>query len=70
MEEKESIINEKSSEDIVEDEKQCPPISKELLDHLKDTFDVRKMLSYSVELEYLKGIQSVLNYLEFNYKDN
>ena len=53
----------------VKDEHTCPHISEELLDHLKEVFDTRKMLSYSVELEYLKGVQQVLNYLDYQYKE-
>lgn len=68
MENKESILNEETSVEV-KDEHTCPHISEELLEHLKEVFDTRKMLSYSVELEYLKGVQQVLNYLEYNYKE-
>ena len=48
-----------------------PKVSKEFLDHIKDVFDIRKIIMGDKTVDYLKGIQDVLNYIEFNnYKED
>lgn len=46
-----------------------PLVPKELLDNLKECFDIRKMVKYNSSVEYLKGVQDVLDFLETRYKD-
>lgn len=46
-----------------------PLIPKELLDSLNECFDIRKMVKYDSSVEYLKGVQDVLDFLETRYKD-
>lgn len=50
------------------DDYTLPECSPEFLRVLKNIFDTRRMLRYKegVSLEYLKGIQEVLDYIEIN----
>lgn len=52
-------------------EELTPKVSKEFLDHIKDVFDIRKIIMGDKTVDYLKGIQDVLNYIEINnYKED
>ena len=51
------------------EEKKCPIVPKELLDHLKEIYDIRQMVMYTTTREELLGIQEVINFLEYNYRE-
>lgn len=48
----------------------CPKFSKAFLEYMEHTFDTRKMLAYSMSLEELKGVQSVLDHMRYLYDNN
>nr|DAG16851.1 MAG TPA: hypothetical protein [Caudoviricetes sp.] len=62
----ESILSEESSsnESIVDIYKDFPKCSNLFLKKLKETFDIRKMCRYTDKVEYLRGIQDVLDFIE------
>lgn len=47
-----------------------PSFSKEILEYLEDTFDIRKMIHYNMTVDYYKGVQSVLDHLRYLYDHN
>lgn len=47
-----------------------PKVPKELLEHVKDRWDIRKNISYEQSVDYLKGVQDVLDYLDYLYLYN
>jgi hypothetical protein len=55
---------------IIDELEYFPNVPKELLDRLKEDFDIRKMLKYRPDVEYLKGVQAVLDYLEEKHESN
>lgn len=60
-----------NSEDInkvVDELEDFPYIPKNLLDKLKDVFDIRKMIWYETSRDTLMGIQQVIHYLEERYE--
>lgn len=46
-----------------------PVVSKELLDALKDKLDIRKVIKYNPSIDYLKGIQDTIDFLELKFKE-
>lgn len=46
-----------------------PPVSKELVEALKEKMDIRKMIKWKPDLEYLNGVQDTVDFLEFVYKE-
>ena len=46
-----------------------PVVSKELLDSLKDKLDIRKVIKYNPSIDYLKGIQDTIDFLELKFKE-
>lgn len=46
-----------------------PVVSKELLDALKDKLDIRKVIKYNTSIDYLKGIQDTIDFLELKFKE-
>lgn len=46
-----------------------PLIPKELLESLKEYYDIRKLVKYSDSVDYLRGVQEVLDFLETKFKD-
>lgn len=46
-----------------------PVVSKELLDALKEELDIRKMIKYNPSVEYLKGIQDTIDFLEQKFNE-
>lgn len=46
-----------------------PPISREFLDAMKELYDIRQIIRYSPNQDYLKGIQDVISGLELKYKE-
>lgn len=60
-----------NSEDInkvIDELEDFPYIPKNLLDKLKDVFDIRKMIWYETSRDTLMGIQQVIHYLEERYE--
>lgn len=60
-----------NSEDInkvIDELEDFPHIPKNLLDKLKDVFDIRKMIWYETSRDTLMGIQQVIHYLEERYE--
>lgn len=52
-------------------EELTPTVPKEALDHIKEVFDIRKIVMSTETVDYLRGVQAVLNYMEYmNKKDN
>ena len=51
--------------------KDFPSFSNTFYKKLKETFDVRKMCRYTDKIEYLRGVQDVLDFLDNvrRYKD-
>lgn len=46
-----------------------PVVSKELLDALKEELDIRKIIKYNPSVEYLKGIQDTIDFLEQKFNE-
>lgn len=46
-----------------------PVVSKELLGALKDKLDIRKVIKYNPSIDYLKGIQDTIDFLELKFKE-
>lgn len=60
-----------NSEDInkvIDELEDFPYIPKNLLEKLKDVFDIRKMIWYETSRDTLMGIQQVIHYLEERYE--
>lgn len=53
------------NKDIGADWDKLPKVPKNLLEHLKEKFDIRRSIAYEQSLEYLKGVQDVLDYLDY-----
>ena len=53
---------------VVDELEDFPYIPKNLLDKLKDVFDIRKMIWYETSRDTLMGIQQVIHYLEERYE--
>ena len=49
------------------DNEYYPYVPKDLLERLEKDFDIRKLIIYSPDLEYLKGVQDVLRVLRDRY---
>ena len=63
-------VNDKAkSEETEEVKEDFPYISKELVDKLKDVFDIRKMIWFTNTREELIGIHQVITFLEGKYKE-
>ena len=60
-----SILNNEDKNDVVMDlYKDFPNFSQTFLKKLKETFDIRKMCRYTDKVEYLRGVQDVLDFLD------
>lgn len=46
-----------------------PAVPNELLDGLKEIFDIRKMIRYKPTIDYCGGVQDVLDFLENKFKE-
>lgn len=46
-----------------------PVVSKELLDALKDKLDIRKTIKYNPSVEYLRGVQDTIDFLEQKFNE-
>lgn len=57
------IINVEDSND------DFPLVNKELLERLKKDLDIRKLIKYNPSVEYLKGVQDTLDYLELKFNE-
>ena len=53
---------------VIDELEDFPYIPKNLLDKLKDVFDIRKMIWYETSRDTLMGIQQVIHYLEERYE--
>ena len=53
---------------VIDELEDFPYIHKDLLDKLKDVFDIRKMIWYETSRDTLMGIQQVIHYLEERYE--
>ena len=52
---------------VVDIDEDFPYIPKELLERIQKDFDIRKMIWYSDDRNFLMGIQQVISYLEDHY---
>lgn len=67
-----SIMNDEIKDNAIMDiYKDFPNFSQTFLKKLKETFDIRKMCRYTDKVEYLRGVQDVIDFLDNvqKYKD-